>query len=175
MCRAVRKDPIRRRTLHHAAAELLHRQAGVPLARKRIKGRHSLYSPPLTDWLVWRTSRSDRPTLLLLATAPVTLTFLLRPFSNSLETFCLALLLYQTSCLERYRREGKGLALVGAIVAFGCFVRVTFVSFALPACIYILRLADTFRTRCVLRSCFSLSSSAGRLRIGEFRGRTKAD
>ncbi|GAA5963081.1 hypothetical protein JCM8115_002616 [Rhodotorula mucilaginosa] len=99
------------------------------------------------DWLVWRTSRSHRPTLLLFATSPITLTFLLRPFSNSLETVCLALLLYQTSCLERYRREGKGLVLVGAIVAFGCFVRVTFVSFALPACIYILRLADTFRTR----------------------------
>ncbi|TKA55919.1 hypothetical protein B0A53_01618 [Rhodotorula sp. CCFEE 5036] len=98
-------------------------------------------------WLVWRTSRSHRPTLLLLATSPITLTFLLRPFSNSLETFCLALLLYQTSQLERSRREGKILVLVGAIVAFGCFVRVTFVSFALPACVYLLRLADAFRTR----------------------------
>ncbi|KWU44848.1 hypothetical protein RHOSPDRAFT_33670 [Rhodotorula sp. JG-1b] len=99
------------------------------------------------DWLVWRTSRSNRPTLLLFATSPITLTFLLRPFSNSLETFCLALLLYQTSRLERARKKGRTLVLVGAIVAFGCFVRVTFVSFALPACVYILGFADALQKR----------------------------
>lgn len=45
---------------------------------------------------------------------------------------------------------------VGAIVAFGCFVRVTFISFALPACVYILRLADAYRTRCALPQSFQL-------------------
>lgn len=52
--------------------------------------------------------------------------------------------------------------LVGAIVAFGCFVRVTFVSFALPACVYILRLADALRKRCVLASPCNCSFLTGK-------------
>ncbi|GAA5991121.1 hypothetical protein JCM10908_006546 [Rhodotorula pacifica] len=95
------------------------------------------------DWLLWRTSSSHQPTLLLFATSPITFTFLLRPFSNSLETLCLALLLYLT-----YRAHPlpsvRTATIVGAVVAFGCFVRVTFVAFALPACVHLL--ASTIRT-----------------------------
>jgi hypothetical protein len=103
VCRAVRKDPIRRRTLHHAAPELLHRQAGVPLARRLLeKGRRRKVK---VIGEVAKRSKVGRCEREVRQTSP--------------------LLLYQTSQLERSRREGKILVLVGAIVAFGCFVRVS--------------------------------------------------
>lgn len=60
--------------------------------------------------------------------------------------------------------------LVGAIVAFGCFVRATFVSFALPACVYILGFADVLQTRCVLPSPFNWTFSTGKSGTGQLSG-----
>lgn len=89
------------------------------------------------DWLVWRTSGSSRLALLLWATSPVTLTFLLRPFSNSLETLCLAVVLYLAVRPRGPRLSIGSRALFGAVVAYGCFVRVTFAAFAVPACLFV--------------------------------------
>ncbi|GAA5860975.1 hypothetical protein JCM3774_003210 [Rhodotorula dairenensis] len=99
------------------------------------------------DWLVWRTSLAHRPTQLLFATSPITFTYLLRPFSNSLETLCLALLLCLTRTSNRSGTTKAAAALMGAIVAYGCFVRVTFVAFALPACVHVLKPVRIFQQR----------------------------
>ncbi|GAA5839969.1 hypothetical protein JCM11251_006574 [Rhodosporidiobolus azoricus] len=83
------------------------------------------------DYLVHATSES-RTTLLLLASSPVTFTFLLRPFSNSLETLAFAAL------ISLVRRAGRKPSLrilggIGLVLAIGVFIRITFVAFAAPA------------------------------------------
>ncbi|GAA5956882.1 hypothetical protein JCM3765_006628 [Sporobolomyces pararoseus] len=68
--------------------------------------------------------------LLLFASAPVTFTFLLRPFSNSLETVTLALAIFFTSRLLSF--ESQFMVPIGAVLAFGVWTRITFVAFAFP-------------------------------------------
>ncbi|GAA5986130.1 hypothetical protein JCM11641_004719 [Rhodosporidiobolus odoratus] len=82
------------------------------------------------DLLIWLTSHS-RHALLLVAASPVIFTFLLRPFSNSLETVLLALAYYLCHRFDR-RSSIAGLALLGSVCALGIFVRITFVAFVAP-------------------------------------------
>ncbi|BGP56575.1 alpha 1,2 mannosyltransferase [Rhodotorula sphaerocarpa] len=112
------------------------------------------------DWLVWRTSGSSRLALLLWATSPVTLTFLLRPFSNSLETLCLAVVLYLAVRPAGPRLSTGSRALFGAVVAYGCFVRVTFAAYALPACLFVSGLLPASPTMCSMARIPTLAAIA---------------
>ncbi|GAA6014017.1 hypothetical protein JCM11491_003489 [Sporobolomyces phaffii] len=68
--------------------------------------------------------------LVLFASSPLALTFLIRPFSNSLETFLLAVSLYFTS---RILSHDKALLVpLGALLALGVWTRITFAAFASP-------------------------------------------
>lgn len=84
----------------------------------------------LADALLWATARSQLA-LLLFASSPVTFTFLLRPFSNSIETlvYAAALLALRRTATEVTTAR---MATLGALVAFGVFTRVTFLAFATP-------------------------------------------
>lgn len=92
--------------------------------------RHTECVTNLADYTVWIISRS-RVALLIYATAPVTFTFLLRPFSNSLETFVLgglfALAPRHSDHTTIWRLVG-----LGVLAAIGAFTRITTVAFALP-------------------------------------------
>ncbi|BGP17720.1 hypothetical protein JCM10213_005300 [Rhodosporidiobolus nylandii] len=82
------------------------------------------------DLLIHLTARSDTA-VLLFASSPVVFTFLVRPFSNSLEALFFALALYVT--LHTVKRTScTSLSKLGAILALGVFTRVTFVAFAAP-------------------------------------------
>ncbi|GAA5873166.1 hypothetical protein JCM8547_006806 [Rhodosporidiobolus lusitaniae] len=82
------------------------------------------------DYLVWTTSRSDL-SLLLFASSPLTFTFLLRAFSNTLEGFLLAL---SFSSLNRIlvKASPRSLAFLGTVLSLGFFTRITFIAFATP-------------------------------------------
>ncbi|GAA5926955.1 hypothetical protein JCM1841_001597 [Sporobolomyces salmonicolor] len=83
-----------------------------------------------TDWMIWSTCRSSLA-VLLFASSAVTTTFLLRPFSNSLETWFFAAsiaLVFRVSSRPRTRH----LALLGGAFTLGIWTRVTFVAFASP-------------------------------------------
>ncbi|GAA5889266.1 hypothetical protein JCM5296_005850 [Sporobolomyces johnsonii] len=89
-----------------------------------------LLSSFATDWLIWSSCRSSLA-LLLFASSPVTMTFLLRPFSNSLETWFFAAsiaLVFRISV----RPRPLHLLLLGGAFALGIWTRVTFVAFASP-------------------------------------------
>mmetsp|Transcript_12412 Transcript_12412/g.23268 ORF Transcript_12412/g.23268 Transcript_12412/m.23268 type:complete len:589 (+) Transcript_12412:173-1939(+) len=80
--------------------------------------------------------------LLIFASSWTTVCFLTRPFSNSLETFCISLL----CAVSVIDMEGKRLRyqsflvplLTGIVCSVGLFVRFTFVIFALPVVLAIL-------------------------------------
>ena len=63
----------------------------------------------------------------LIATAPATLTISLHTFTNSIESIVLALAL-----LAWNRPTARARILLGALLSFGFFLRVSFVFFALP-------------------------------------------
>ncbi|GAA5867443.1 hypothetical protein JCM1840_002140 [Sporobolomyces johnsonii] len=89
-----------------------------------------LLSSFATDWLVWSSCRSSLA-LLFFASSPVTMTFLLQPFSNSLETWFFAAsiaLVFRMSIGPRTHH----LVLLGGASALGIWPRVTFVAFASP-------------------------------------------
>ncbi|BGP49627.1 alpha 1,2 mannosyltransferase [Rhodotorula kratochvilovae] len=83
------------------------------------------------DAMLWRTSRRSRLSLLLFASSPVVFTFLLRPFSNSLETLFLAAAYVELAEAETSALPIKLVGL-GAVLAAGIFTRITFAAFALP-------------------------------------------
>lgn len=94
---------------------------------------HKLSFAPL-DYSLWIISRSSLA-LLLFASSPVTLTFLLRPFSNSLETVLLAAAFLLADRLLRStskRLSNSHLLALGVVLALGVWTRVTFVAFAAP-------------------------------------------
>ncbi|GAA6040508.1 hypothetical protein JCM8097_005439 [Rhodosporidiobolus ruineniae] len=96
------------------------------------------------DNLIWRTSRSSA-SLLLFASSPVTFTFLLRPFSNSLEAVALAALLLILSRLSITPNRWT-LFQLGAVLAYGVFTRITFAAFATPlVCAAVFRLSQSVR------------------------------
>lgn len=93
------------------------------------------------DWSVWslsgETNTGAVPTsVLLLASAWPTFVMLNRPFSNSLETFFLALLL--CNVLKGKGRTTFQNILIGAFCALGLFTRFTFVFFAFPIMLFFL-------------------------------------
>ncbi|KAM0786437.1 hypothetical protein ACM66B_001901 [Microbotryomycetes sp. NB124-2] len=90
-----------------------------------------------TDYAVAKLSPNKRTSLALLATSPVTLTFLLRPFSNALETVILALVLvFFVEWAET--RARTPLLCLAAFASLGIFTRITFVAFAAPIAVMLL-------------------------------------
>lgn len=90
------------------------------------------FQPP--DYAVWSISRSP-VSLILLASSPVTFTFLLRPFSNSLETVLLAVAFLLLGRPTQWISVSLGrtrLGLIGAVLALGVWTRITFAAFAAP-------------------------------------------
>ncbi|KAL8290620.1 hypothetical protein RQP46_002878 [Phenoliferia psychrophenolica] len=78
------------------------------------------------DALLYTTSHSPLP-LLLYASSPLTLTFLLRPFSNSIESLFLAATLLLLNRIANHVTTSRMVAL-GALIAVGMFTRVTFLA-----------------------------------------------
>ncbi|GAA5895674.1 glycosylphosphatidylinositol-alpha 1,2 mannosyltransferase [Sporobolomyces salmoneus] len=87
----------------------------------------TLFLSFIIDLCVYRASRSIL-SLLLFASAPVTLTFLVRPFSNSIETVVLAIALYLTA--QVLSQKTRNLIPLGAVLAFGIWTRITFIAFS---------------------------------------------
>ncbi|KAI5475906.1 MFS transporter, sucrose transport protein [Pseudohyphozyma bogoriensis] len=119
-----------------AAFELLKFVVGdYPSARTLLLAqRLTMFSLSLVvDLILWIISGSHL-TLLLFATSPVLLTFLLRPFTNSLETVLLAaaLVILKRDVDGTHKIPAVGLAAIGATIAQGIFTRVTFLAFAAP-------------------------------------------
>jgi phosphatidylinositol glycan class Z len=86
------------------------------------------------DYSIWRMSRSTT-SVLLFATSPVLFTFLLRPFSNSLETILLAATFLLTDIISHRGNQQLPQGLMGAlglVLALGVLTRITFVAFAAP-------------------------------------------
>ncbi|GAA5915898.1 hypothetical protein JCM6882_001754 [Rhodosporidiobolus microsporus] len=83
------------------------------------------------DYLIHLTSKC-RTAVVLFASSPVTFTFLLRPFSNSLETLALACLFASTSTKDLFGSSHAPRLALGAVLAIGVFIRVTFAAFAAP-------------------------------------------
>lgn len=100
------------------------------------------------------SAHSNRWALRFFAWNYVTFTFLVRPFSNSLETLVLALvtLLSMELLLRRnpLRSSALLLSLLGSTCAFGCFVRMTFPAFGTP--LVVLVLWKALRRRHVLKA-----------------------
>ncbi|GAA6058994.1 hypothetical protein JCM10212_001704 [Sporobolomyces blumeae] len=86
----------------------------------------------VVDACIWETSRSHLA-LVLFASSPVTLTFLVRPFSNSLETLALALSLLFARRVYVHRHRRRNLVPLGVALAWGVWTRVTFLAFAFPS------------------------------------------
>lgn len=100
------------------------------LAPPRLVRRLTNFPP---DCILALSCESEIP-LFLFATSPITFTFLLRPFSNSLETLLFAfafLLLSKIIKTDRRMPVGWTTTLGGTLV-LGVFTRVTFVAFAAP-------------------------------------------
>ena len=120
------------------------------------------------DWIVSLSCESSTP-LFLFATAPITFTFLLRPFSNSLETllFAFAILLLRKIVGADQRLPMGWSAALGGTMALGVFTRVTFVAFAAPLVgAFIVSAAGRLSTRSLSWARCVLSTSAGSEEIG---------
>lgn len=119
----------------------------------------SVFSVLTVDWAVWsiyesvhkqntRTTTSGVPIpVLLLASAWPTLIMLTRPFSNSMETYILALLMATVLTIEVndkheiFHKSSIDLNFcwkVGTVSALGIFTRFTFVFFAFPVLLVLL-------------------------------------
>ncbi|GAA5998439.1 glycosylphosphatidylinositol-alpha 1,2 mannosyltransferase [Rhodotorula paludigena] len=88
------------------------------------------------DLVVARLSRQPRLPLLLLASSPVAFSFLLRTFSNPLETLFLAALYLEYADLKSSRLAIQ-LGALGAVLAAGIFTRSTFAAFVLPVLLFL--------------------------------------
>ncbi|KAK4047396.1 alpha 1,2 mannosyltransferase [Microbotryomycetes sp. JL201] len=85
----------------------------------------------LIDYAVATLAPARRMSLILLATSPITLTFLVRPFSNALETVILALALV---CYNKWSltRQRTPLMCLASLASLGVFTRITFMAFVSP-------------------------------------------
>ncbi|CDR36110.1 hypothetical protein NBRC10512_004991 [Rhodotorula toruloides] len=83
------------------------------------------------DYLLCSTSKGSPIPFLMFASSPVLFTFLLRPFSNSLETLLLAAAFYLAPRGTQRVRPSRLIAF-GVVLALGVFTRITFVAFAAP-------------------------------------------
>lgn len=119
----------------------------------------SLFSIVLIDWSVWSICRVNRIQdtttkktgvpipILLLASAWPTLAMLTRPFSNSMESYALALLMTSVFTVETNDKHEflSNFSIgcffcwkIGFICALGFFTRFTFAIFAFPILLYLL-------------------------------------
>ncbi|BGP25863.1 phosphatidylinositol glycan, class Z [Rhodotorula toruloides] len=83
------------------------------------------------DYLLWSTSKGAPVPLLMFAGSHIVFTFLLRPFSNSLETLLLAGAFYLAPHGGKKNVTSR-LVAFGAVLALGVFTRITFVAFTAP-------------------------------------------
>lgn len=112
-----------------------------------------------TDVMVARLSRQPRLPLLLLASSPVAFSFLLRTFSNPLETLFLAALYLEYSDLKS-SRQAMQLGALGAVLAAGIFTRSTFAAFALPILLFLAWRVATHKPDGSTTSCATIQRSA---------------
>ncbi|KAM0746928.1 hypothetical protein T439DRAFT_383572 [Meredithblackwellia eburnea MCA 4105] len=93
----------------------------------------------LDNLLISKTDQSSSISTSIFNTSPALLVFLLRPFSNTLETTLLAgLFVTFSQILSNRTIRWKRVAwsgLFGVILALGTWTRITFVAFALPSCV----------------------------------------
>ncbi|KAK4055890.1 alpha 1,2 mannosyltransferase [Microbotryomycetes sp. JL221] len=85
----------------------------------------------IVDYTIFNVATHKRLSLILISTSPVMLTFMLRPFSNSIETILLS------TCVVCYHKWSQTrsqllLVLMSAIGSLAVFTRITFVAFAAP-------------------------------------------
>jgi len=114
----------------------------------------SLFSVLVVDrsvWAICNTGRDSQPMarnggvpipVLLLGSAWPTIGMLTRPFSNSLESFIFALLMATVLTMKYNDKNTFGIFFcwkIGIICALGIFTRFTFVFFAAPILLYLLR------------------------------------
>lgn len=109
--------------------------------------------------MVARLSRQPRLPLLLLASSPVAFSFLLRTFSNPLETLFLAALYLEYSDLKS-SRQAMQLGALGAVLAAGIFTRSTFAAFALPILLFLAWRVATHKPDGSATSCATIQRSA---------------
>jgi phosphatidylinositol glycan class Z len=88
------------------------------------------------------TNNNINESLLMLitrSTSWVSLVLLIRPFSNSLETLALDILLCLALYVKKIRPSTRYIAICGgSILCLGCFIRITFPAFALPIVCYVI-------------------------------------
>jgi phosphatidylinositol glycan class Z len=88
------------------------------------------------DWIVWKLSKEDPDAILTLATSWVMFSYILTPFSNTAEAIILAITIYIV-----LRTKGKSwheYVLIGGLIAFGEFSRITFILYAFPLVLFLL-------------------------------------
>jgi phosphatidylinositol glycan class Z len=90
----------------------------------------------ILDWIVWKLSKEDPDAILTLATSWVMFSYMLTPFSNTAEAIILAITIYIV-----LRTKGKSwheYVLIGGLIAFGEFSRITFILYAFPLVLFLL-------------------------------------
>lgn len=112
---------------HHVTASSLNVRQRIKPPRRSVSEHRSVEIKQSTDY----TQIVDE-TLHLFLSSYVTLTFLERPLSNTIETILLATVyvLIVPGRDQSYSR--MRCVLLGSVCAFGCFVRITFPAFAAP-------------------------------------------
>ncbi|KAL3933079.1 MAG: hypothetical protein SGBAC_010556 [Bacillariaceae sp.] len=107
------------------------------------------------DWSIWSVisaTKDEKPLplpLLLLASAWPTMVLLNRPFSNSMET-CFVALLVAAILPRKTRISIQTCVYIGMLCALGLFTRFTFVFFAIP--VMLLFLHDLINTETEIRN-----------------------
>jgi len=86
----------------------------------------------IVDYTAYELSGFNKNALLVAASSWVTFSFLLTPFSNTVETLLLCLLL-----LSIFNEKLQSLSLTGAIMALGLFNRFSFSFYVLPVVLYL--------------------------------------
>ena len=114
----------------------------------------SMLSILFIDWSLWTICDTGNPEkksmqvpipVLLVASAWPTVVMLNRPFSNSMESYILALLMITVFAMKtediahpRYSLNNVFCWKIGMLCAFGIFTRFTFVFFAIPILLFLL-------------------------------------
>jgi len=86
----------------------------------------------IVDYTAYKLSGGKRTALLAAASSWTALTFLIRPFSNTLETFFLCFLLLSTL------KKDPNPSLIGIIIAVGTFNRFDFLFYSIPVIGYLI-------------------------------------
>ena len=108
-----------------------------------LRGLMFVLSFVLEDWAIHelvQSPRQRRVAVLLVASSYVTWTYQTHTFSNSIETLLVAwsLVLIQRIVVERQRSSGLSSAILGFLVVFGIFNRITFPAFLMIPSVHLL-------------------------------------